>query len=75
MDLMDGKEAAKYINVFSYWTLLDLVKRGSIPHIRVGKRIFFRRDSIDQWLKDLETGGCPKEETPDGYGKLRKIQA
>lgn len=74
MDLMDGKEAARYIKVFSYWTLLDLAKRGDMPHIRVGKRVFFRRDSIDRWLKDLETGGSVKDDAPE-YGKLRKIQA
>lgn len=74
MDLMDGKEAAKYTKVFSCWTLLDLAKRGIVPHIRISNRVFFRRESIDRWLNDLETGGSVKDDVPE-YGKLRKIQA
>lgn len=73
VDLMDGREAAKYIKVFSYWTLLELAKRGQCPHIRVGKRVFFRKDSLDKWLDDLETGGRAAQEDGQEYGKLRKI--
>ena len=72
--LMDGREAAKYIDKYSYWSLLELAKQGIIPHIRIGRRVFFRQDSLDKWLDDLETGGTPKEEASE-YGQLRKIKA
>ena len=25
-----------------------------LPHIRIGKRIVFRRESLESWLKELE---------------------
>lgn len=31
-----------------------LVKRGKIPVSRVGKRLRFRKETIDEWLTDME---------------------
>lgn len=72
MDLMDAKHAAAYTQVFSYWTLLDYAKRGKVPHIRIGKRVFFRAESLDQWLKGLETGGGQQEQVV--RGTLRRVE-
>jgi len=46
---MQTKPAAEYLGL-SYWKLLELVKAGKVPHIRVGGRILFRRESLDKWL-------------------------
>lgn len=73
MDLMDAREAAKYVRVLSYWTLLDLARRGEIPHIRVGKRIFFSIAALNKWVQNLETGGANPEESLQ-RGKLRRVQ-
>ena len=75
LDLMDGKELEVYLGgKLSYWTLLELAKAGELPHIRIGRRVFFRKQAIDAWLIELETGSVKKqaEETPR-YGQLRKI--
>jgi len=73
MDLMDAKEAARYLGVLSYWSLLDLAKRGEVPHVRVGRRVFFRAEALDAWVRGLETGGVKTEEPP-ALGTLRRIQ-
>ncbi len=31
-------------------------QRIPIPHLRLGKRICFRRESLEKWVADLETG-------------------
>jgi len=73
MKLLDAKEAAAYTQVFSYWTLLDLAKRGLIPHVRVGRRVFFRAEALDEWVRDLETGGSRQEEVVQ-RGTLRRVE-
>lgn len=36
--------------------------------------IMFRRDSLDQWMKEQENASVQQVETQKEYGKLRKIQ-
>jgi len=72
MKLLDAKEAAAYTQVFSYWTILDLAKQGKVPHIRVGRRVFFRAEALDGWIKDLETGGA--QEADPEPGTLRRVK-
>ncbi len=64
-----AKEGAEYIGC-SYWTILEMAKAGKIPHIRVGKRVLFRRESLDEWLKEQEAASVVKTK---GSGKIRKI--
>lgn len=72
MDLMDAKEAARYVGVFSYWTILDLAKQGKVPHIRVGRRVFFRAEALDGWIRGIETGGIQQEDPEPGT--LRRVK-
>jgi excisionase family DNA binding protein len=55
-----AKPAAKYIGV-SYWKLLDMVKKGEIPHIRAGKLILFRKATLDEWLREQEIESVGRE--------------
>jgi len=48
-----AKQAAKYLNI-SYWKILDMVKKGEIPHIKAGKLVLFRQETLDQWLVEQE---------------------
>ena len=43
----------------SYWKLLAMAKEGKIPHFKIGSRIFFRRESLDEWIAALETSAKP----------------
>lgn len=70
---MDGREAAIYLKVFSYWSLLQLAKENKVPHLKIGRRVFFRKDSLGAWLDSLETGGTAPQEEGQQYGKLRRV--
>lgn len=50
---LKAREAASFLGI-SYWKLLDMAKRGEIPHVRVGKLLLFRRDSLENWLVKQE---------------------
>lgn len=54
-----AKQAAEYIGI-SYWKILDMVKKSEIPHIRVGKLVFFRKETLDQWLGEQEMRSMEK---------------
>lgn len=56
---LKAKEAAQYLGC-SYWKLLEMVKKGEIPHIRVGKLVFFRKVTLDQWLGEQEIKSMEK---------------
>ena len=53
------KELAPYIKVKEK-TIYYLVKRGSIPHYRVGKLIRFRKDEIDDWMESKRVQSAQK---------------
>lgn len=69
---LPAKPAAKYIGI-SYWKLLELAKAGELPHIRVGRRLLFRRESLDRWLEQQEAGSVQKPE-PVARGKIRRLK-
>jgi excisionase family DNA binding protein len=50
---LSAKEAAKYIGI-SYWLILEIAKRKEIPCIRIGSRVLFRKDAIDNWMEERE---------------------
>lgn len=48
-ETINVKEAAEYIGV-SKDLIYILVREKRIPHIRIGQRILFRKQTIDQWF-------------------------
>jgi excisionase family DNA binding protein len=50
---LSAKEAANYIGI-SYWLILEIAKQKEIPCIRIGTRVLFRRDAIDNWMAGRE---------------------
>lgn len=50
---LKARQAAAYLGI-SYWKILDMVKKGEIPHIRAGKLVLFRRETLDNWLAEQE---------------------
>lgn len=50
------EEIAIYLGL-SKDMIYKLVRGKRIPHVRVGSRILFKRESIDKWLFDIEEGG------------------
>jgi excisionase family DNA binding protein len=50
---LKARLAAEYLGI-SYWKLLDMAKKGEIPHIRAGKLVLFRQATLDRWLAEQE---------------------
>ena len=47
------KEASEYLGI-SYWLVNQLVRRKQIPCARVGGRVLFRVQALDEYLKKME---------------------
>ena len=47
------KETAEYLGI-SYWLVNQLVRRREIPCARVGGRVLFRVQALDEYLKEKE---------------------
>ena len=47
------KEASEYLGI-SYWLVNQLVRRKQIPCARVGGRVLFRVQALDEYLTKME---------------------
>ncbi|MDL4839496.1 helix-turn-helix domain-containing protein [Aquibacillus rhizosphaerae] len=45
------KDVAKYLGVHTD-TIYDLVREGSFPHIRFGRKILFSKEAVDNWIRE-----------------------
>jgi excisionase family DNA binding protein len=50
---LNVQEAADFIGV-SAWLIYDMVRLKQIPAIRIRTRIFFRIETLKQWMSDKE---------------------
>ena len=53
------KETAEYLGI-SYWLVNQLVRRKQIPCARVGGRVLFRVQSLNEYLKEKEEKSLKK---------------
>ena len=53
------KETAEYLEI-SYWLVNQLVRRKQIPCARVGGRVLFRVQALDEYLKEKEENSIKK---------------
>ena len=53
------KEAAEYLGI-SYWLVNQLVRRKQIPCARVGGRVLFRVQALEEYLKEKEENSIKK---------------
>lgn len=54
---MTVKEAAPYIGSSEY-KLREMVNNKEIPHYRIGNRIMFRKEKLDEWIERQEERNC-----------------
>lgn len=66
-ETIEAKEAAELLGL-SEWTIYDLARRREIPHIRVGRRVLFRRTSLLSWLDEQEAASVRQEPAARGRG-------
>lgn len=48
--LLGLKTAAGYLSL-SYWTVRELIWRGELPHVRVGRRLLVDRADLDGFIE------------------------
>ena len=53
------KETAEYLGI-SYWLVNQLVRRKEIPCARVGGRVLFIVQALDEYLKEKEENSLKK---------------
>ena len=53
------KEASEYLGI-SYWLINQLVRRKQIPCARVGGRVLFRVQALDEYLNNKEQESLKK---------------
>lgn len=68
-ETITASEAAKILGL-SVWTVYDLARRGVLPHIRVGRRVLFRRASLLAWLGAQEQASV----TAEPAGGIRRVK-
>ena len=42
-------------------TLFRMVKRGDVPHVRIGMKIYFVKEAVKVWLNDKQQGGAGRK--------------
>jgi excisionase family DNA binding protein len=48
--LLSLRDAAAYLSL-SHWTLRELIWRGELPSVRVGRRILIDSKDLDAWIE------------------------
>lgn len=51
--LLTADDLADLLGVHVQWVYKQ-VRRGRIPHVKLGRSLRFRREAIDAWLKEQE---------------------
>lgn len=51
---LTAQEVANYLGL-SVDTVYMMVREKEIPFCRIGRRILFKRDSVDRWFAEKET--------------------
>jgi excisionase family DNA binding protein len=55
MEILDAEAVAKMLGMTTDWIYAE-ARAGRIPHIRLGRYVRFRRESIEAWLLEAECG-------------------
>ncbi|AWX20911.1 MULTISPECIES: helix-turn-helix domain-containing protein [Bacillus] len=50
---LNPQEAASELRVHKE-TIYSMVRNKEIPHFRIGKKIFFRQETLNAWISQLE---------------------
>jgi excisionase family DNA binding protein len=55
--LLTADELAQRLGMKTEWVWAQ-ARAGRIPHVRLGRYRRFRESAVEEWLRDLETGGA-----------------
>ena len=51
--LLTAEEVADLLQVSKGW-VYEQIRRDSMPHIRLGRYVRFRRSAVERWISSLE---------------------
>ncbi len=57
--LLEAEDVAHYLGMRTDWVYRE-VRAGRLPHIRLGRAVRFRRESIDAWIESRERGASTR---------------
>jgi excisionase family DNA binding protein len=49
-------DMTRFLHV-SKTTLFRMVKKGEVPHVRIGRKIYFVKAAVESWLANKQQGG------------------
>lgn len=55
MELLDADAVALMLGMSKDWIYSE-VRAGRIPHVKLGRYVRFRRDAIEDWIRESERG-------------------
>jgi excisionase family DNA binding protein len=70
---MNVKEVSKYLNL-SVSAIYKLTSTSEIPHYKSGKRLYFKKEDIDEWIfsNRIKTNADIEKEAMDYISKNRR---
>ena len=57
--LLEVEDVAEYLGMRTDWVYRE-VRAGRLPHIRLGRAVRFRRESIEAWIESRERGASTR---------------
>ena len=61
--LLTADELAERLGMKTEWVWAQ-ARAGRIPHVRLGRYLRFRESAVEEWLRELETGGPGRPSSP-----------
>ena len=61
--LLTADELAERLGMKTDWVWAQ-ARAGRIPHVRLGRYRRFRESAVEEWLRELETGGSGRAASP-----------
>ena len=57
--LLEVEDVANFLGMRTDWVYRE-VRAGRLPHIRLGRAVRFRRESIEAWIQSRERGASTR---------------
>ena len=61
--LLTADEVAERLGMKTEWVWVQ-ARADRIPHVRLGRYRRFRESAVEEWLRELETGGTGRPSSP-----------
>ena len=63
ISVMTEQELAETLHL-SKWTVRKWRLAGGLPHIKIGRRIFYRLQAVEEWLREQESHSVATDDAP-----------